>query len=134
MYQKRRHRNRFAIFHRQNEIKTPIYIAALSYPHHKDSTGGITIMSMVSNNENEAQGQKEPPEESQYILSGNISETTRLRLQHDVIKDAMGGQLVLAPADLSRSGLRILDSATADGTSTFRVGFDLHRSLCSQLD
>ncbi|KAH6657436.1 hypothetical protein BKA67DRAFT_555263 [Truncatella angustata] len=46
---------------------------------------------------------------------GNDLEAKRLRNQHDVIKDAMGG-LVLAPVDFSASPLKILDSATADGT------------------
>ncbi|RYP49412.1 hypothetical protein DL768_004885 [Monosporascus sp. mg162] len=45
----------------------------------------------------------------------NSEESSRLRNQHDVIKDAMGG-LVLAPINLSASPLRILDSGTADGT------------------
>ncbi|KAI4858862.1 hypothetical protein F4820DRAFT_196154 [Hypoxylon rubiginosum] len=45
----------------------------------------------------------------------NEKEISRLRNQHDVIKVAMGG-LVLAPVDLSKSPLRILDSGTADGT------------------
>lgn len=54
---------------------------------------------------------------SDYVLSINPSETERLRMQHDVVKDAMGGRLVLAPIDLTMPGLRILDSATADGES-----------------
>jgi hypothetical protein len=50
---------------------------------------------------------------TEYVLD-NDEEASRLAKQHDVIKDAMGG-LILAPIDLSRSGLRILDSGTADG-------------------
>ncbi|KAI1421989.1 hypothetical protein F5Y12DRAFT_661069 [Xylaria sp. FL1777] len=46
----------------------------------------------------------------------NEEEVGRLRNQHDVIKDAMDGLLILAPVDLSTSPLRILDSGTADGT------------------
>jgi ubiquinone/menaquinone biosynthesis C-methylase UbiE len=54
-----------------------------------------------------------------------------------MVKIAMGGKLVLAPIDLVRSGLRVLDSATADGywlvdlassisqTATL-IGTDLH--------
>ncbi|RMZ66221.1 Demethylmenaquinone methyltransferase [Pyrenophora seminiperda CCB06] len=71
------------------------------------------------------QGMEHPPpvaqpttaavEDADYILEASPTETQRLRMQHDVIKDAMGGSLVTAPIDLSQPGLRILDSATADG-------------------
>jgi hypothetical protein len=54
-------------------------------------------------------------EEPKYILEGSPTEAQRLQLQHEIIKDAMGGKLVAAPLDLSKPGLRILDSATADG-------------------
>jgi hypothetical protein len=53
-------------------------------------------------------------EQGTYILESE-EETSRLSNQHDVIKDEAGG-LVLAPLDLSSRTLRILDSATADGT------------------
>lgn len=56
-------------------------------------------------------------DESEYLLEVNPSETQRLRMQHDVVKDAMGGNLIAAPIDLSGTQLRILDSATADGKS-----------------
>ncbi|KAI0165388.1 hypothetical protein GGR52DRAFT_575479 [Hypoxylon sp. FL1284] len=52
--------------------------------------------------------------EHSYPLD-NEAEISRLQNQHDVIKDAMGA-LVLAPVDLSKSPLKILDSGTADGT------------------
>jgi hypothetical protein len=52
-----------------------------------------------------------------YILEGSPTEAQRLQLQHEIIKDAMGDKLVAAPLDLSKPGLRILDSATADGKS-----------------
>ena len=52
---------------------------------------------------------------SGYLLAQNHTEIERLSYQHEVIKDAMNGQLVLAPLDLSLRGLHILDSATADG-------------------
>ncbi|ORX94826.1 hypothetical protein BCR34DRAFT_498959 [Clohesyomyces aquaticus] len=42
-------------------------------------------------------------------------EVARFSYQHDVIKNAMGG-LVEAPLDLHSKSLRILDSATHDGT------------------
>jgi hypothetical protein len=50
---------------------------------------------------------------TEYVLD-NDEEASRFAKQHDMIKDAMDG-LILAPIDLSRSGLRILDSGTADG-------------------
>lgn len=49
-----------------------------------------------------------------YILESD-DEMGRLSNQHGVIKDAMGG-LLLMPVDFSKGPLRILDSATADGT------------------
>jgi hypothetical protein len=49
--------------------------------------------------------------------AGHARELKRLRDNHEVFKDAMGG-LLLAPVDLSKPGTRILDSATADGTSS----------------
>jgi hypothetical protein len=53
--------------------------------------------------------------EEVYLLSQNPTEVERLGYQHEVIKDHMGGRLVLAPMDLAQRGLRIFDSATADG-------------------
>jgi hypothetical protein len=47
--------------------------------------------------------------------AGHARELKRLSDNHEVFKDAMGG-LLLAPVNLSKPGLRILDSATADGT------------------
>lgn len=52
--------------------------------------------------------------DNDYILHSE-TETARLALQHQVIKDAMNGQLVLAPIDLYTARLTILDSCTADG-------------------
>ncbi|KZF23921.1 S-adenosyl-L-methionine-dependent methyltransferase [Xylona heveae TC161] len=43
-------------------------------------------------------------------------EYDRLRAQHELVKAEMGGKLLLCPADLSRPDLRVLDSATAEGT------------------
>jgi hypothetical protein len=45
------------------------------------------------------------------------SETDRLALQHEIIKDHMK-DLVKAPVDLSKPGLKILDQAAADGKET----------------
>jgi hypothetical protein len=56
-----------------------------------------------------------PTNKQEYILEASPTETERLRMQHDVVKDAVGGSLVVAPIDLTKPGLRILDSATADG-------------------
>ncbi|KAI0126667.1 hypothetical protein BJ170DRAFT_684249 [Xylariales sp. AK1849] len=57
----------------------------------------------------------------------NKSEKERLGGQHEVMMDAMSNQAVIAPLDLSRSSLRILDSGTADG----RWLLDLHQSVPS---
>ncbi|KAL4745009.1 hypothetical protein BDW72DRAFT_211871 [Aspergillus terricola var. indicus] len=45
----------------------------------------------------------------------NQSERARLNDQHDVFIHAMNGNTILAPVDLTQTGLRILDSGTADG-------------------
>lgn len=58
----------------------------------------------------------------------NKSEKERLAGQHDVITNAMGGRLLFAPVDLSKPGLRILDSGTADG----RWLLELHSSSPSR--
>lgn len=46
--------------------------------------------------------------------AGHTAEIKRLTDQHAIITDALNGLLV-APIDLARPGLKILDSATADG-------------------
>ncbi|KAK5991641.1 Methyltransferase psoC [Cladobotryum mycophilum] len=48
-------------------------------------------------------------------LDGNIAEQTRLEYQHDTILHSMGGKALYAPVDLSKPGLRILDSGCANG-------------------
>ena len=48
-------------------------------------------------------------------------ENSRLSNQHEVIKDAMGGQLVHAPLDLTAQSLCVLDTGTADGTFLRRL-------------
>ncbi|KAI3326348.1 S-adenosyl-L-methionine-dependent methyltransferase [Xylariaceae sp. AK1471] len=53
--------------------------------------------------------------ETAYPLD-NAGEAKRLADQHDVLKAFMGDKLVVAPIDLARPGLRILDSGTVDGT------------------
>lgn len=46
--------------------------------------------------------------------AGHEDELKRLSDNHEVITNAMGG-LFMAPVDLTKPGIRILDSATADG-------------------
>ncbi|KAL8826630.1 MAG: hypothetical protein Q9191_003678 [Dirinaria sp. TL-2023a] len=64
------------------------------------------------------------PEEQQdtngetYFLAQNPTEVERLRYQHEVFKGCMGGDLVLAPFDLSQQrGLQIFDDATVDASN-----------------
>ena len=53
-------------------------------------------------------------EESKPYILDTDQELDRLAKQHELFKDAMR-RLVLAPVDLSKGSLNILDSATADG-------------------
>ncbi|KAF2122851.1 putative methyltransferase SirN-like protein [Lophiotrema nucula] len=53
-------------------------------------------------------------EQEKYFMEGNAAEIQRLSFQHEVLKNHIGA-LVLAPVEVSKGGLRILDSATADG-------------------
>ncbi|RYO97041.1 hypothetical protein DL765_011339 [Monosporascus sp. GIB2] len=52
----------------------------------------------------------------EYIMGNDADELHRLRSQHRLLRHEMDGRLVFAPIDFSRAGLRIFDSATADGT------------------
>lgn len=56
-------------------------------------------------------------EQEKYFMEHNSLEIERLSYQHEVIQNHMGGNLVLAPIDLTQPRLRVLDSATADGKS-----------------
>ena len=58
-----------------------------------------------------------PTKDLDYFLAQNPTEVERLGYQHEIIKDFMGGKLVLAPVNLETEGLHILDTATADGPS-----------------
>ncbi|KAJ5693881.1 hypothetical protein N7536_004293 [Penicillium majusculum] len=49
-----------------------------------------------------------------YFLPRNVEEAERMQNQHEWLKGGADG-LVLAPIDLQRRGMRVLDSATADG-------------------
>lgn len=62
------------------------------------------------------------PSDAGYFMATD-EEMSRLENQHSVIKDAMGGSLLLQPIDLSVGPLRILDSATADGMLQFGPPF-----------
>ena len=55
----------------------------------------------------------DPSQKPKY--PGTASDASRLRAQHDLVKNALGG-LILCPLDLTKPNLRILDSGTADGT------------------
>ncbi|KAF2446669.1 putative methyltransferase SirN-like protein [Karstenula rhodostoma CBS 690.94] len=57
---------------------------------------------------------RDAEEEEKYFMEGNADELQRLAYQHEVIK-AHVGKFVLVPMDIFTPGLRILDSATADG-------------------
>ncbi|KAK9772392.1 putative Wax synthase domain-containing protein [Seiridium cardinale] len=80
-----------------------------------------------------------------YFLPVNQAEAERLLSQHLVLVDALNGRIVLPPIDLTKPGLKILDSGTADGhwinelrktfpdpSSHTYVGTDLNPSLFPQ--
>ncbi|EOA82299.1 hypothetical protein ACJQWK_05011 [Exserohilum turcicum] len=48
-------------------------------------------------------------------FDNHVTEQVRLEDQHETIMHAMGGKAVYAPIDLTQPGLRILDSACANG-------------------
>ncbi|KAL4969539.1 N-methyltransferase gliN [Aspergillus stella-maris] len=54
-----------------------------------------------------------PDSENGYLLNYQDEERARMQIQHDLIKAYMG-KLILAPIDLTQSGLRVLDSGTFD--------------------
>lgn len=58
---------------------------------------------------------QKPAPEPRYPDIHHAGEARRLRMQGALVVDALGGSLLLCPLDTSRKGLRILDSATADG-------------------
>ena len=58
-------------------------------------------------------------EQEKYFMEGNAAEILRLSFQHEVLKEYVG-KLVLAPIDLDKPALRVIDSATADGKKRFR--------------
>ncbi|KAI0411482.1 hypothetical protein F5X98DRAFT_46755 [Xylaria grammica] len=56
----------------------------------------------------------EDKNQTHYFLDGNPEELERLQLGQEIISDCFR-KLVFAPVDLESPGLRVLDSATADG-------------------
>jgi hypothetical protein len=66
--------------------------------------------------------------ETKYFLDGRDKEMERLWFQHAIVAKKMG-KLVLAPIDFQKEkGLKILDSATADGTRPlfgFQIGWSV---------
>ena len=53
---------------------------------------------------------------SQKIIRSPVEEEiSRLTLQHSVVKAAANNRLLFAPIDLTQPGLKIIDSACADG-------------------
>ncbi|KAM5467130.1 hypothetical protein MauCBS54593_005752 [Microsporum audouinii] len=76
---------------------------------------------------------------ARYLIPGGSVERDRLRVQHEWIKGTAGG-LIKAPLDLTARGMKVLDSATADGfwihdvrlilpEETEYVGFDIATEL-----
>jgi gliotoxin biosynthesis N-methyltransferase len=62
-------------------------------------------------------GQQEP----EYPDWRHAAEARRLEIQGRLVTEALGGSALLCPLDLSRPGLRILDSATANGSFLFAL-------------
>ena len=56
----------------------------------------------------------------EYYLAYHVEEVARLGAQHEVFLKSMG-RLVVAPIDLTRHHLRVLDTGTADGIFTCRL-------------
>ena len=70
-------------------------------------------------------------DQSKTVIKNSVDEeVARLTLQHSVVKDAMGGKLLFAPLDLNKPGLRILDSACADGKFIFDYADPFQPFLC----
>ena len=54
-------------------------------------------------------------EDPQYLLAQTGKELERLAKQHAWVQKCLGGQIVFAPVDLQKPGLRVLDVGCADG-------------------
>lgn len=70
---------------------------------------------VVEDKHTEADALASEPVQDTYRGPRHDGEYKRLRAQHDMIKSVMNGRLVLAPMDISKPDLAVLDSATADG-------------------
>lgn len=64
-----------------------------------------------------------------YFLPRNVEEAERMQNQHEWLKGGANG-LVLAPIDLKRRGMRVLDAATADGKSFTTLGAKENTKIC----
>lgn len=58
-------------------------------------------------------GSHEQPVKDTYRAPRSKGEYDRLTIQHEMVKIAMGGKLLLSPVNLSQPNLRVLDSGTA---------------------
>ena len=54
-------------------------------------------------------------ENPEYLLGGTQSELERLQKQHAWLQMCLNKQIVFAPIDLKKSGLKVLDLGCADG-------------------
>ncbi|KAJ6101981.1 hypothetical protein N7486_004408 [Penicillium sp. IBT 16267x] len=69
---------------------------------------------MSNNNNDDLSKEKVEEVGSRYFLPRNVEEAERMQNQHEWLKGGANG-LVLAPIDLTRPGMLVLDAATADG-------------------
>ncbi|KEY69597.1 hypothetical protein S7711_06225 [Stachybotrys chartarum IBT 7711] len=63
--------------------------------------------------------------EQNYPDRRHAAEGRRLEIQARLAVDALGGKLLLVPLDVSRPGLRVLDSATANGEFLYSLRKEL---------
>lgn len=86
--------------------------------------GGIAMVEhFAKKREEEAQSELKKDDTSVYWMESEV-ERKRLASNHNIAKDATGGKLVLAPVDFSQP-VKVLDSATADGTYSLPFAFSL---------
>jgi len=57
----------------------------------------------------------EQTKDPEYLLVNTGPELERLRKQHAWIQTCLKGQIVFAPVDLQKKGLKMLDVGCADG-------------------
>lgn len=60
-------------------------------------------------------------EEPKYLLGDHGREVERLRKQHSWIQYCLKDQIVFAPIDLQKPGLKVLDVGCADGMVSIPV-------------